>query len=271
MTKTIKDVKNYWDSRPCNASLSNRDKHTKEYFDEIEKRKYFTEPHIPAFAEFPKWRSKKVLEIGCGIGTDTVNFARAGANVAAVELSEESIKLAEERVKLYGLENKVKFYLGNAENLSSFVPVEQYDLVYSFGVIHHSPHPEKIFEEITKYLGPESVVKIMLYHKYGWPALRLFLKRGHKVCWNYGKFLKNFHVGEKDCPIVNKYSRAEVKKLMYGYKIKKFSVDHIFPYFRDKAKKGIYEKPFYFKIMPNFLLRLIERAIGWHLLITAKI
>jgi 2-polyprenyl-3-methyl-5-hydroxy-6-metoxy-1,4-benzoquinol methylase len=64
---------------------------TREYFDEVEARKYFVEPHIPEFAQFKQWKGKKVLEIGCGIGTDSVNFARAGADLAAIEISEKSL------------------------------------------------------------------------------------------------------------------------------------------------------------------------------------
>ncbi|MCS6894612.1 MAG: class I SAM-dependent methyltransferase, partial [Bacteroidia bacterium] len=62
----IDNVQKYWDNRPCNIRHSPKPVGTREYFDEVEKRKYFVEPHIPRFAEFPRWKGKKVLEIGCG-------------------------------------------------------------------------------------------------------------------------------------------------------------------------------------------------------------
>src|ERR1700757_4710592 len=124
---TVDAVRTYWDRRPCNIRHSPRPVGTREYFDEVEARKYFVEPHIPQFAQFERWNGKKVLELGCGIGTDTVNFARHGAMVTAVDLSPQSLELAQRRVEVYGLQDQVRFYSGSAEELSSFVPVEAYD------------------------------------------------------------------------------------------------------------------------------------------------
>ena len=73
-TTAIDKVKDYWNERPCNIRHSHKEVGTRQYFDEVEARKYFVEPHIPRFAEFESWQGKKVLEIGCGIGTDTINF-----------------------------------------------------------------------------------------------------------------------------------------------------------------------------------------------------
>lgn len=150
----IEVVSTYWDARPRNIRHSPKPLGTREYFEEVEARKYFVEPHIPRFAQFERWQGKKVLEIGCGIGTDTINFARHGANVAAVELSEESLKIAKQRVEVYGLQSRVHFYPGDAEELTRFVPVEPYDLIYSFGVIHHTPHPERVTSRCATTSGP---------------------------------------------------------------------------------------------------------------------
>src|SRR5213080_2842306 len=138
----IARVKDFWNARPCNVRHSAKPVGDREYFEEVEARKYFIEPHIPRFADFSRWAGKRVLEIGCGIGTDTINFARAGAHVTAVDLSEESLAIARERAQVYGLGDRIEFYAADAERLSAVVPPAPYDLVYSFGVVHHTPHPE---------------------------------------------------------------------------------------------------------------------------------
>src|SRR5258708_3995449 len=116
----ISRVRGYWDSRPCNIRHSTAPIGTKEYFDQVEARKYFVEYHIPGFAEFERWRGKKVLEIGCGIGTDTINFARAGAQVTTVDLSHKSMELARTRAAVFGLADRIRFCGGNAEELGAF-------------------------------------------------------------------------------------------------------------------------------------------------------
>jgi len=74
LDNNIHTVKEFWNNSPCNIRHSKSRVGTKKYFNEVENRKYFVEPHIPKFADFEKWKGKKVLEIGCGIGTDSTPY-----------------------------------------------------------------------------------------------------------------------------------------------------------------------------------------------------
>jgi 2-polyprenyl-3-methyl-5-hydroxy-6-metoxy-1,4-benzoquinol methylase len=122
---------------------------------------------------------EKVLEIGCGIGTDSINFVRVGALLTAADLSKKSIEICRKRFEVYGL--NARFYCGNAEELSTFVSLETYDLIYSFGVIHHTPHPDRVFGEIKKYCNPETEIRVMLYSKWSWNVFWIILKFGKEA------------------------------------------------------------------------------------------
>jgi SAM-dependent methyltransferase len=256
MTATIEEVKKFWNDRPCNIRHSSKEIGTKEYFNEVERKKFFVEPHILDFTEFSKWKNKKVLEVGCGLATVGANFAFHGADYTGVELSEESLSLARKRFEVLGQEGT--FYSGNAEQLSSFVPVETYDLIYSFGVIHHSPHPEKIVAEIKKYMNENSVLKIMLYAKNSWKNYMIEAGLDQPEA-QYG------------CPIANTYTKEDVVELLDGYEVLSIEQDHIFPYQIDEYKRGEYVKQPWFAEMSPEMFRTLEKNLGWHLLITAKL
>ena len=256
MTVTIEEVKKFWNDRPCNVRHSSKEIGTKEYFNEVERKKFFVEPHILKFTYFPSCEGKKVLEIGCGLATVGVNFAFHGADYTGVELSEESLELAKKRFEVF--EQTGKFYSGNAEELSSFVPVETYDLIYSFGVIHHSPHPEKIISEIKKYMNENSVLKIMLYAKDSWKNYMIESGLDQPEA-QYG------------CPIAQTYSKQDVVELLEEYEVLSIEQDHIFPYQVEPYKKGEYLKQPWFESMPDEMFRTLEKNLGWHLLITAKL
>src|SRR3954467_15725916 len=106
---SIERVREYWNRRPCNLRHSPEPVGTRAYFDQVEARKYMVEPHIPGFAQYERWAGKRVLEIGCGLGTDTMNFARAGAQVTAVDLSTASLELARKRAEVFWLQDRIRF------------------------------------------------------------------------------------------------------------------------------------------------------------------
>lgn len=271
MKVSIEAVRNYWDVRPCNLHHSEKEVGTKPYFDEVEYRKYLVEPHIPLFADFGAWRGKRVLEIGCGMGTDTINFARNGARVTAVDLSQKSLDLAAQRARIYGVQDYIRFHIANAEELTRYVPVESYDLIYSFGVIHHTPSPTKAMNEILHYMGPDSTLKIMLYHKISWKVLWIWAKFGH-FCrfYDISGLVARYSEAQTGCPMTYTYTKKSAKRLLEDFEIDSIRIEHIFPYRVKEYKNHVYKKALIFRFMPCPIFRWLERYFGWHLCVTAK-
>jgi 2-polyprenyl-3-methyl-5-hydroxy-6-metoxy-1,4-benzoquinol methylase len=263
----IEQVEEYWSARPCNIRHSQKEVGSKEYFDEVEARKYFVEPHIPDFAEFAKWNGKKVLEIGCGIGTDTINFARAGAIVTAVDYSSQSLEVAKKRAEVFDLD--ISFYRANAEELSDVVPVEEYDLVYSFGVIHHTPHPQKVISEIRKYMGRDSELKIMVYNRHSWKVFWIMLRYGKGAFWKLPELIARYSEAQTGCPVTYSYTKKSIRKFLDVFNILDSKVDHIFSYSIPEYKRYEYKKVWYFRYLPKTVFRWLERKLGWHLCVTA--
>lgn len=267
----ISRVREFWDARPCNLRHSASEVGTRQYFDEVESRKYMVEPHIPRFAEFERWKGKKVLEIGCGIGTDTINFARHQAYVTAVELSEKSLDIARRRAKVYGLQDRIRFHVGNVEELTSFVPVEPYDLIYSFGVIHHTPHPERVIEQMRYYVHEGSMVKIMVYHRYAWKVLCILLTYGKGQFWRLPELIALHSEAQTGSPVTYTFTKRQALQLLEccGFRITEMWVDHMFPYRIADYLQYRYIKAWYFRWMPKSLFHWLERHFGWHLCVTA--
>jgi SAM-dependent methyltransferase len=267
---TVQDVKQYWDRRPCNIRHSARDVGTREYFDEVEQRKYFVEPHIPGFAQFERWRGKEVLEIGCGIGTDSCNFVRNGADLTVVELSTESVSIARKRLELYGL--NANLINGNAEELDQLLPPDQkFDLIYSFGVIHHTPHPQKVIEAIAKRLKPQGELRLMLYARFSWKVLWIYLRYIWFEPWNWRCLPAKYSEAQIGSPASYVYSFQEARELLRGLKVTDMWKDHIFPYRIPDYVQYRYIRNWYFRWMPEAWFRWLEKQLGWHLLIVANL
>jgi len=266
----VSRVRDYWNAWPCNIRHSTAPIGTREYFDQVETRKYFVEYHIPRFAEFARWRGKKVLEIGCGIGTDTINFARAGAQVTAVDLSDKSMELARTRASVFGLGDRIRFCPGNAEQLSTFVPVEPYDLIYSFGVIHHTPNPGALFQQLRPYARPGTTIKIMLYHRHSYKVAWILLTEGRGRFWALPELVAKNSEAQTGCPVTYTYTRHEGRQLLehYGFRVTDVRVEHIFPYRIPDYVQHRYVREWYFRWMPRPLFTFLERFFGWHLLLT---
>lgn len=255
---SLKEVQDFWNARPCNLRHSNAPVGTKQYFDEVEERKYFVEPHIPGFADFPNWAGKRVLEIGCGMGTDATNFARNGAIYTGVELSSESLNLAKQRFEVFGLSGR--FIEGNAEEIDQLLKGETFDLIYSFGVLHHTPNLENALKGIHTLMHAKSVFKMMVYAENSWKSA--MIKAGlDQPEAQYG------------CPIANTYTDHEITETLKksGFSLVSIAQDHIFPYVVEEYKKYNYVRESWFQNMPQEVFGAIEKELGWHLLITSRI
>jgi 2-polyprenyl-3-methyl-5-hydroxy-6-metoxy-1,4-benzoquinol methylase len=270
--KSIADVQRYWDARPCNIRHSAKPVGSREYFDEVEARKYFVEPHIPAFADFERWRGKRVLEVGCGIGTDSINFARAGAQLTAVDLSSESLRLAAERADVMGVADRIDFIQANAEELTARLTGEPYDLVYSFGVVHHTPRPDLALAAMRALTVPGGTLKLMVYHRRSWKVFSIVAANGHGRFWKTDELVAEHSEAQTGCPVTFSYTRREARELVErsGFRVQELWVDHVFPYrVRDYVNYRYVKEP-YFRWMPEPLFSAFERRLGWHLLVTAE-
>jgi ubiquinone/menaquinone biosynthesis C-methylase UbiE len=256
---TIDNVRDYWDARPCNLRHSSSEIGTKDYFDEVEERRYFVEPHIRQFADFSRWEGKTVLEIGCGIGTDAINFIRAGATFTGTELSAGSLEICRSRVDLFGF-SETELIQVNVEELTSVLGGRNFDLIYSFGVLHHTPDINRALAEIRKLSNSGTVIKVMLYAKNSWKNAMI----------EAGLDQPEAQVG---CPIANTYSKQEVYEIFgeAGLKVTSIKQWHIFPYVIEKYINYEYEIQPWFSSMPKNMYDGLQRSLGWHLLIEAEV
>ena len=267
----IAQVRDFWNRRPCNIRHSSKPIGEQEYFDEVEARKYFVEPHIPGFAAFSQWSGKRVLEVGCGIGTDTINFARAGAQVTAIDLSERSLEIARNRAAVYKLTN-INFIHANVEELAAILPATtRYDLVYSFGVLHHTPNPNIALRQIVSFLAPGGTLKLMVYHRYSWKAFVVVMSYGRGAFWNLDRIIAQHSEAQEGCPVTYAYTERQLQALIEsaGSRVQEVFVDHIFPWRVPAYVQYRYEKVWYFRIVPPTVFRWLETHFGWHLCVTA--
>lgn len=294
---TIEDVKQYWDNRPCNIRHSKKSICSPEYTKEVTEKKYFVEPHIPKFADFDNFEGCLVLEIGCGIGTDTISFLKAGANVIAVDLSKNSIDVANIRIRRDDTTkdkldhiilvngniedkdtvNNIKISAGNFPDYSGEENTV-IDLVYSFGVLHHTPNMRKAIENIAQMTEPGTPFKLMVYHRRSIRVLEILLSSFCAIVKGKVKFGKGFvdrlvalrSEAQYGCPITNTFTKESITEMLYPYfEPIVMQIEHIFPYQIQSYIKNEYKKKWIYRYMPTSWFRWLETHFGWHLCIDA--
>lgn len=250
MTETLKEsVRGYWEAKPCGSTLTTAAPGSKAFYDEVELSRYRLEPFIPEFAQFERWKNRAVLEVGVGLGTDFVRFARAGAKLHGIDLTEQSVELVRRRLALEGLEANLG--VADAEQLP--FPDESFDLVYSWGVLHHTPNTDRALTEVRRVLRVGGEARIMLYSRRSWVALgawaRYAVAKGRP--WrSFGSVISE----HMESPGTKAYTRREIEAMFAHFRslsIRRF----VTPYDRRVAGP---------------LARLVGDRLGWFVGITGK-
>jgi len=159
-TPSIEEVRTFWEAHPCGEKTSSSED-SLEYFLGVEHYRYTNAPHILNVAQFERFAGRRVLEIGCGLGTDGAQFAKAGADYVGVDLTGAAVELARRNFSARGL--RAEFLTVDAEQLP--FRADSFDHVYSFGVIHHTPYPATVVDEIRRVLRPGGTVTVMVYNR----------------------------------------------------------------------------------------------------------
>jgi len=154
-------VRAFWQANPCGTKFSDAPPGTRLFFERVAAHRYATEWHIPLAADFAAARDRRVLEIGCGLGTDGAEFARAGADYTGVDLTDAAVDLARRNFAWQELPGN--FGTADAENLD--FPSDSFDIVYSHGVLHHTPDTAGAVREVHRVLRPGGRALVMLYHR----------------------------------------------------------------------------------------------------------
>ncbi len=285
-------VRAFWQANPCGIKFADAGPGTRRFYELVEAHRYTTEWHIPIAADFAGTRGLKVLEIGCGLGTDGAQFAEAGADYTGVDLTDAAVELARKRFELFNLPGTFK--TADAENLN--FEDESFDLVYSHGVLHHTPETRKAIEEVHRVLRPGGRTMVMLYHRnsYNYRVNISILRRAGARLLNWDSGVKLVHriTGEPleslrqhakllktekqsyleaseflsqntdgaGNPLARVYSRGEAREL--------------FADFSDVKLKTYFFNKRWLPVIGNLLSRSLESWLasrwGWHLWIYAK-
>ncbi len=251
-----------WNNDPCGSHyVEDAKEHTLEWYLQVERYRYDEYgPWMPEDMEFSRHSGKKLLEIGAGIGTDLSQFAKNGAEVTDIDLSAGHLALAKENFELRGLDGT--FVHHDAETL----PFDDntFDVVYSNGVIHHTPNTSKVVREIYRVLKPGGKVIIMVYAEHSlhyWARLvyALGLRKNMLEEWSIGEIMsRHVELSETGAkPLVKVYTKKRIEKMFSTFK----NISVI------KRQLIRAELPPYTSWLP---LPLLGRIMGWNLILKAE-
>lgn len=254
------EVRQFWDADPCGSRYLEQ----RRDFAAHARTRRGLEPHIADFANFKSARGTKVLEIGVGMGADYLELLKAGANATGVDLSPASIERARLRCKLAGYNADLQ--VADAENLP--FPDDSFDLVYSYGVMHHSPDTPRCIREAWRVLKPGGQARIMLYHHPSMTGLLLWLRYGILR----SKSLRQSVCDHLESPGTRTYTREQAFSLMQGFRDVDSRLvfspgDLLLHHPSERFQSALYR--FAWKVYPRWLVKRLAGQWRLFLLVTA--
>ncbi len=254
-------VRDFWNADPCGSRYLDG----KEDFDAHARTRYALEPYIFDFARFREARGLKVLEVGVGMGADYLEWLKGGAQASGVDLSDASLENARRRCTTAGYQPDLR--AADAEQLP--FPDRSFDLVYSYGVMHHSPDTPQCIHEAYRVLKPGGQARIMVYHHPSITGFMLWLRYGLLR----GKTLRQTVFDHLESPGTKTYTREEALTLFEGFTDVKMQVVFSPGDLLRHQPSARFQSGFYrlvWKLFPRALVRNFGRRWGLFLLISAK-
>lgn len=265
-TEDKQRAREQWSQDPCGAESDRESEFgTRQYFDEVERVRYQEyAPWMPELMGFNSFAGARLLEVGCGMGTDLLQFARGGARCTGIDLTPRSIAITRQRFALY--EQRVDLLIGDGERLP--FANDTLDVVYSNGVLHHTPDTEGAIRELHRVLKPDGTAKVMIYHKNSlnyWGELMLHrgvlrgdLLRGRSPEEIMSSWVEYSEHGGR--PLVKAYTREQTIELFKNFREVKIAVEQLLRS----------EIPLLGNLLPEKVFKYFQTNFGWNLIITAK-
>ena len=206
------EVQRFWEEMSCGEVYAEGDT-AQEKFRQHAEARYCLEPYIRDFARFREGAGQDVLEIGVGMGADHLEWAQSRPNrLAGIDLTSRAVDWTARRLAEYGLESDLRE--GDAENLP--FADHSFGIVYSWGVLHHSPDPSRAFQEIHRVLRPGGTLRAMIYHR---PSIvgamlwaRYGLARGRPA-----RSLQDIYAHHLESPGTKGYTVAQAQRLVASF------------------------------------------------------
>jgi SAM-dependent methyltransferase len=205
-------VRRFWNQGACGLVYARGDGFAAQLRC-AEQTRYALEPYIPAFADFASGKEREVLEIGVGMGCDHLQWARSQPKrLCGIDLTPHAVALTRRHLALHGLASELE--VADAEAL----PYDDasFDLVYSFGVLHHSPDTPRAIREVRRVLRPGGVARVMIYHRASLTGLMLWLRYA-LLAGRPLRSLDDVYARELESPGTKAYSLREARELFRGF------------------------------------------------------